>query len=518
MVAAPVLPRGQPSKGQFVHLRRLMILVVSCVVLAIGAGLPSASAQSGDPKVLERLNDEQRGVYADWRAARAGFERVHDAYWAAISARRAERRRKIGAGAQVTPADFVMQLPPKYAGPSLRADIAKIQADVAKLQAETSPAPESEITTLAEMMAAASQLYRFAPSIVPEREFKRRYAVEALAVGLTKDEVTRIFAFETGGRGTFDMQSGVNPDTKAGKPISTAMGYAQLLAANSIDELVRSGDGFITRLQMMAARPGTPPQRVQELTAKIEALRQMIRTARSVPKEWSRHVELARTPRGFGIHVINLDGDIGPWLQVIKLKGIKNTAEGHGISTPTPAELEIMNLSGPRTGLEMMEPVGKVAPTANFFSQAAYYRNTIVREKTGGELLAAIDGRMSENMLKAGSIEFAAVFDEVMGTTRQVRFDDRQQLMAPPMRVAPAVNGPVAAVRPVAPPPQVPYAGPVPATGMRRDAYAPEGLIPPAPIPAVQPAAPLPRAQWAPPGFRAREGTSEILRPQGFPD
>jgi hypothetical protein len=73
-----------------------------------------------------------------------------------------------------------------------------------------------------------------------------------------------------------------------------------------------------------------------------------------------------------------------------------------------------MNLAGPRTGLEMMEPVGRTMPTANFFSQGGYYRNTIVRERTGAELLAALDDRMNVHMTKAGSIEFAQVFDEVI--------------------------------------------------------------------------------------------------------
>lgn len=501
--------------------RRLLHVAIACLSFAFAAG---AFADAGDPRLLERLNDEQRRVYADWRSQRTAFERVHEAYWAAISSRRAERRRKIGAGDRVTAAEFVMQMPPKYAGPALRADIAKIQAELAP-----PPAPGDEITTLPEMLAAAKQHYNFTPSVVSEREFKRRYAVEALAVGLSKDDVTRIYAFETGGRGTFDMQAGINPETKAGKAISTAMGYAQLLAANSIDEMTRSGEGFITRLSMLAARPGTPQPRVQELMTKIDALRAMLRVVRSVPKEWSRHVELARTPKGYGVHVLNLDGDIGPWLQVIKLKGIKNTAETHGVHTPTPAELEIMNLSGPRTGLEMMDAVGRMAPTANFFSQAAYYRNTIVREKTGAELLAAIDGRMSENMLKAGSVEFATVFDEVMGnsagSSRQVRFEDRQQLMAPPVPAAGAARAPAPApVHAVRPPSQaasqpammapasVPYSGPVPSAGMRAAPSQRDDFVAPAPVRATQPDA-FPRTQWAPPALRTQGAL-----PQGFPD
>ena len=105
-------------------------------------------------------------------------------------------------------------------------------------------------------------------------------------------------------------------------------------------------------------------------------------------------------------------GDIGPWLQVIKLKGLKEEAERAGRFKLSGAEIELMNLAGPRTGLEMMDPIARTMPTANFFSQTGYYRNTIVREKTAAELLAALDERMEVGLKKPGAIEFAQAFDE----------------------------------------------------------------------------------------------------------
>jgi hypothetical protein len=72
-----------------------------------------------------------------------------------------------------------------------------------------------------------------------------------------------------------------------------------------------------------------------------------------------------------------------------------------------------MNLAGPATGLEMMTPAGRAAPTPNFFERSAYWRNTIVRGKTGAELLAALDERMDKNLKNEGAIVFAQVFDEV---------------------------------------------------------------------------------------------------------
>ena len=72
-----------------------------------------------------------------------------------------------------------------------------------------------------------------------------------------------------------------------------------------------------------------------------------------------------------------------------------------------------MNLAGPRTGLEMMTPLAQPMPTSNFFSQGGYYRNGIVRERTAAELMKALEERMNANVKRAGSVEFAAIFDEV---------------------------------------------------------------------------------------------------------
>jgi hypothetical protein len=73
-----------------------------------------------------------------------------------------------------------------------------------------------------------------------------------------------------------------------------------------------------------------------------------------------------------------------------------------------------MNLAGPRTGLEMMTPLGARMPTANFFSEGAYGRNPIVRDKSAAELLALLDQRMEAHLKKQGAIEFAQVFDELL--------------------------------------------------------------------------------------------------------
>ena len=234
---------------------------------------------------------------------------------------------------------------------------------------------------------------------------------QAISLGLTKEQVVRVYALETGGDGTADMQAGINPITKKGKPISSALGYAQLLHANTIGELVKHGDMFIKRLQRLQA--GTSdPARADELHRKIAALQAMIRSAKSVPDDWYRHVAFAQTSKGYGIHAINLDGDIGPWLQSLKLRGLKDSAARKGVTNLSGEEIEIMNLSGPATGLEMMQPVGLTAPTPNFFARRAYYVNKMVIGKTSAELLAEFTRRMDASSRKAGAVEFAAAFDE----------------------------------------------------------------------------------------------------------
>jgi hypothetical protein len=276
------------------------------------------------------------------------------------------------------------------------------------------PPPERPLATVADFLEQAKAVYGFVPTPTTEHEFKRRYAQEALAVGLTKDQIVRIYALETGGQGTYDMQAGLNPLTKQGRAISSALGYAQLLHANSTSELVKHGDRFAKRLLGMAATPGIEPGRAAALRAKAAIVRHMLRAARSIPDEWGHHMRFAGTPAGLGIHALNLDADVGPWLQVLKLKGLKDEAARSGRDNLVGAEIELMNLAGPRTGLEMMTPVAQNMPTANFFSEGGYYRNTIVREKTAAELLKALNDRMEVNVKKPGAVEFAQVFDEVV--------------------------------------------------------------------------------------------------------
>ena len=77
----------------------------------------------------------------------------------------------------------------------------------------------------------------------------------------------------------------------------------------------------------------------------------MVQFALSVPDEWSQHKILASSPKGLGIHALNLDVDVGPLLQTQKLLDSVLFAKKHGYTeTLTAAELEMMNLSGDGNG------------------------------------------------------------------------------------------------------------------------------------------------------------------------
>jgi hypothetical protein len=389
-------------------------LARGCCRLLAGVALASLAAPWPRQAIGEEIGAEQpdltaaqREALIAYRAARAHFERQHRAYWNRVAAKRDARRAKRIMGLAYTADDFVADFPPRYTGPELPADVARLLAPVAPVAAAR-PLP-----TVADWLAQAKAQFAFVPAAITELEFKRRYAREALAVGLTKDQVVRIYALETGGQGTYDTQAGINPVTRQGHPISSALGYAQLLQSNSASELVKHGDGFVKRLVAMAAAPGISREAAEALRAKAAALRRMLRAVRSVPDDWNHYVRFAATPAGLAIHALNLDADVGPWLQVRKLRGLMDAAFNAGHAPLSGAEIELLNQAGPRTGLEMMQPVAQDMPTSNFFSESGYYRNSIVRDKTARELLKALSDRMEVNVKKPGAVEFARVFDEL---------------------------------------------------------------------------------------------------------
>jgi hypothetical protein len=374
-------------------LRRLIVRIAA-VVVAVGTLVAQApsSAQGDRQTALER-----------YTLARQAFDQQTSAYWRSVAERQRQRSAKRRNNETIELSDYVLTQPPVYAGPPRPVDPST---------PETQPS-RPEIPLVADFVKAAAEQFGFAPDR-PESElaFKRAYARAALAAGLTRDQIVRIYAFETGGTGTYDMQAGVTPSRP--RAISPALGYNQLLSTNSVGLLAEHGDDYVKELERKAERLTGETRNASE--RKIDALRRMIAFSRTVPNRWSEHDRLAKeTPGGFGIHAAVLDRDLGPMLQVQKLLNSVRFARSKGYRTTlTATELELMNFTGDGNGFDMVmmpQALRRQVPTANFFQQQGYERNPIAR-RTGvvAALIAAIDAKMDQASQAPGARELAAAF------------------------------------------------------------------------------------------------------------
>lgn len=400
---APRQTSGPARRGS-----TLAVVVLTVVCSALFLALPARAFTTAE--FLATLSSAEVEEFQAWRQARRIYNAAMDRYWDEVEEKRSGRRRKRSAGESFTLNDYVLSLPPTYQGPKLAPDLARKYDRFIAEHEKTSPTPRRELPTVADYLAAAKRVYGFVPERVSEKEFKRRYAEHTTRLGLTKDQVVRVYALETGGYGTYDMQAGIHPLKKTGRAISSALGYAQLLDANSVNELSQSGPAIIERLTKLARAPGNTPERTASLQSKIAAVRKMYTNVKRVPYQWKRHQAYAKTEPGMGVHALNVDGDIGPMLQAAKLKSIVDYASRRGRPSLTGGELELMNLSGPATGMEMMQMPGKAAPTTNFFERRAYYVNKMVIGLTGEGLLAELNRRMDQAVKTPGSVEFAEAF------------------------------------------------------------------------------------------------------------
>jgi hypothetical protein len=391
----------------------LSVLMLALALVCLMAP-PRAQAVS-TIDFLTSLSDSEMQAFQVWKTARQNYEDKLEAYWDDVEEKRSIRRRKRAKSIPFSASDYVMSFPPKYKGPSLSGELASKYGQFLTAQREANPSESKELATIPDYLAAAKRVYNFVPERVSEKEFKLRYASEAAALGLSKEQVVRVYALETGGVGTYDTQAGIHPIKKTGRAISSAIGYGQLLDANSVNELARSGATFIRLLTEKSHDPRNSPARTALLKHKLVVLRKMYANVKHQPFEWNVQQAYAKTPAGMGIHTLNIDGDIGPMLQAMKLRTLQDLAAKSGRRSLSGAELELMNLAGPMTGLEMMAGPGAEAPTPNFFARRAYYVNKMVIGLTGSELQAELDRRMTNALATPGSQEFANAFDTVTG-------------------------------------------------------------------------------------------------------
>jgi hypothetical protein len=374
------------------------------------AGAPDAAvpAPAGTDKPVAPAADKP-GTPEYWRnlaaytQARQKFDSEASVYWNSVADKRRLRRTKRRDGLDVGLDDYVLTQPPRYAGPPPPPG-----------QAPPGP-PRKYIPVAADFLKSAQEYFSFAPQRPKsEMEFKRAYARMALDAGLAREQIVRIYVFETGGNGAYDSQAGQEYSSKA-RAVSPALGYNQLLNTNSVELLAEKGDAFVTRLKARAA--ALDGEAKQALERKIEVVRKMIALSRTVPDEWKAHDDLANTPEGLGVHALLMDIDVGPMLQVQKLVDSVVFARGRGRETPlTAAELEMMNLTGDGNGLDiilMPAAVRERVPTANFFLQAGYERNPVaIRNNVVAKLLAVTDAAMDRGMNLPGAKELAAAAGE----------------------------------------------------------------------------------------------------------
>src|SRR5690349_19024592 len=359
-------------------------------------------AQGGaSPAVLE-----YRRKLAEYQAIRGAFDQEAAAYWSQVSEKRKGRNAKRRSGQQITLDDYVLEQPPVYTGP-------KRPVNPEPEETPERP-PRKPLPVVSDLLRAAQDLYQFTPQRpTSEIEFKRAYARYALASGLTREQAVRVYSFETGGTGNYDMQSGLSASRPGSRAISTAIGYNQLLTTNSVELLAEQGHEFIKELTARAASLSGAPRKAMD--HKLAVLKKMVAFTRTVPDTWSDHEKLANTPQGWAVHAMVLDIDVGPMLQTHKLLTSVIFARAKGYNRPlSAAELEMMNLTGDGTGFDMvtMPPsMREQVPTSNFFQRGGYERNPVaIRHNTVAKLLAITDERMDFNSAKPGAKELAAAF------------------------------------------------------------------------------------------------------------
>jgi hypothetical protein len=376
-------------------------------VLTISAlALAHLVPRAGDvlPSVVAEAQAVQATSWKEYQAARAAFDAEASAYWTSIADKRRGRNAKRREHLAITLDDYVLTQPPVYTGPS------RPPGPSPEAAPEHRPRIYKPIPVVADLVAAASQYFQWTPQQpANDLEFKRAYAGFASAAGLTREQAVRVYAFETGGNGTHASQSGFH-GTRA---ISTAIGYNQLLTTNTVELLAEQGEGFVKLLAARAAALSGPAR--QTMDRKIAVLKKMVALARSVPDEWAQHEKVGDTPQGWALHAMVLDIDVGPMLQTHKLLTSVIFAREKGYMRPlSAAELEMMNLTGDGTGLDMVTmplAMREQVPTSNFFQRSGYERNPVaIHHNTVAKLLAVTDQRMDSNSNLPGARELAAAF------------------------------------------------------------------------------------------------------------
>jgi hypothetical protein len=386
------------------------LLLIAPQAAAIEAGaLPAATADAMAQAASPQAIAEYRRKLREYLEARAAYEQQASAYWNSIAEKRRGRNAKRREHQAIALDDYVLTQPPVYTGPKR-----PVNPQPSPAEPEETARERKYIPVVADLLKAAAEHFQFAPQRpASEVEFKRAYARVASAAGLTREQAVRVYSFETGGNGNHDMQSGLSASRPGSHAVSTAIGYNQLLTTNSVELIAEQGQEFVHALTEKAARLSGAPR--QAMDRKVAVLKRMVALARSVPDEWAQHEKLGDTPQGWAIHAMVLDIDVGPLLQTHKLLTSVIFARAKGYARVlSAAELEMMNLTGDSTGLDMVtmpQVMREQVPTSNFFQRSGYERNPVaIRHNTVAKLLAVTDSRMDSNSKLQGARDLAAAF------------------------------------------------------------------------------------------------------------
>src|SRR5262245_9599891 len=108
----------------------VLLALVSINPVAVAAQETTSAADAGKvpPKLAERLTPAQQKIYLAYQEAHGAFEHALRAYWRKVESKRSARKAKRKADKVFTADDYVTTYPPKYTGPELPVDIAKIVA------------------------------------------------------------------------------------------------------------------------------------------------------------------------------------------------------------------------------------------------------------------------------------------------------------------------------------------------------------------------------------------------------
>lgn len=404
--------RANPT-GRMSHSIRIsavaisLTMLLSTSVLALDASslspsVADAMAQGASPQAIA----DYRRKLAEYQEARAAFDQEASAYWNAIAEKRKIRFAKRREGQAVMLNDYVLEQAPLYDGPKRPIN--------PEPEPDGGPRVRKDLPVVADFIGAARSEFQFVPQRASnEMEFKRAYARAALQAGLTREMAVRVYSFETGGNGGYDMQSGLNPSKPGSRAISTAIGYNQLLTANTITIIAEKGPQLLKVLNDKAAMLQGPQRKAMD--HKIAVFKRMHAAVKNSPQSWSAFEKLGTTPHGWAMHALVLDMDVGPQLQVHKLLTSVQFARARGFDRPlSAAELEMMNLTGDGNGFDMVtmpQAMREQVPTANFFQRGGYERNPVaIRHNTVAKLLAITNNRMDVNSNLPGAKELAAAF------------------------------------------------------------------------------------------------------------